>query len=156
MKESEKNKALTKALALLSRRSYSEAILKDKLEEKELSGEDIDKAIRKLKSLGFIDDKKYAENLVREYCEFRRYGAYRVKLKLIEKKLPSNIIKESLARISKDNEKKNVSELARKYLKNKKLSREKLYNRTLSFLLRRGYSYEQSKKAVLEIFPGEN
>lgn len=143
-----KKKALNKALDLLSKRSYSSAILADKLREKEFPEEEINLAIKKLKSLGFVDDKKYAENLVREYSEFKRYGAYRIKLKLIEKKIPEEIIKDALSKISKISEQENVSELAKKYLKNKNLPREKLYNRTLGFLLRRGYSYELSKQAV--------
>jgi len=148
--ESSSNKALTKALSLLSKRSYSKAILEDKLKEKEFPEEDILEAIKKLESLGFVDDCKYAESLAREYGEFKRYGVHRVKLKLIEKKVPEEIIKNVLQTIDEKSMEKNAKELAHKYLKNKNLPREKLYNRALSFLIRRGYSYELSKKAVLE------
>ena len=108
-------------------------------------------AIKKLESLGFIDDKKFAENLVREYSEFKRYGRQRIKLKLREKKIPEEIASEALENIELEIEENNLKELVKKNLnKNKNLSREKRYTRTLGFLLRRGFSYELSKKALQE------
>ena len=151
MKEPKSNPALTKAFFLLSKRSYSKEILREKLQEKKYSEEDIDLALKKLSSIGFIDDKKFAENLVREYSTFRRYGAYRIKLKLREKKIPEEIAKGALENLSENNQADNLKELVDKCLKkNIKLSREKQYARALAFLLRRGYPYDKSKKALQE------
>ena len=143
--------ALSKALELLSKRSYSKAILKEKLLLRDFEENETSQAIKKLESLGFIDDKKFAENLVREYSEFKRYGRQRIKLKLREKKIPEEIASEALENIELEIEENNLKELVKKNLnKNKNLSREKRYTRTLGFLLRRGFSYELSKKALQE------
>ncbi len=149
MSEPKSNKALTKALELLSKRSYSKQILIDKLLQKEFEIDEINAAIEKLEELDFICDKKFAESLAREYLEIRRYGAYRVKLKLREKKVPEEIIKEVISGINQQTEDENLLELTEKYLKkNKNLPREKLYNRALGFLLRRGYSYGKCKDTL--------
>ncbi|MFH1855180.1 MAG: regulatory protein RecX [bacterium] len=151
MSEPKSNKALTKALDLLSKRSYSKQILIDKLKQKEFEIDEISAAVKKLEDLEFIDDKKYAESLAREYLEIRKYGAYRVKLKLKEKKVPEEIIKEVLSGINQETEDENLLELTEKYLKkNSGLPREKLYRRTLGFLLRRGYSYSKCRDALKE------
>lgn len=149
MNEPKSNPALTKALGLLSKRSYSKAILVDKLKDKKFALEDIDEAVKKLEALNFIDDKRYAESLVREYSSLRRYGAGRIKLKLREKKISQEIILEVLESISDQTEQDNLDALAQKQLeKNKNLPREKLINRTLGYLLRRGYSYDKCKKII--------
>jgi len=153
--EPKSNKALTKALELLSKRSYSKQILVDKLLEKEFEVDEIDAAVKKLEELDFIDDKKYAESLAREYLEIRRYGAYRVKLKLKEKKIPEEIIKNVISGINQQTEDENLLELTKKYLKkNKNLPKEKLYNRALGFLLRRGYSYSKCRDALKDSLKG--
>lgn len=149
MNEPKSNPALTKALSLLSKRSYSRAILIDKLREKEFLPEDIGIAIKRLEDLNFIDDRRYAQSLVREYSSLRRYGAGRIKLKLREKKIAQDIIVEVLESISQETEQENLEKLAQKQLeKNKSLPREKLVNRTLGYLLRRGYSYDKCRKII--------
>lgn len=149
MNEPKSNPALTKALDLLSRRSYSKAILIDKLREKEFLPEDIRIAIKRLEDLNFIDDRRYAQSLVREYSELKRYGAYRIKLKLKEKKVPEEIIIETIGLIDPQSQEDNLEHLAGVQVrKNRNLSREKLINRTLGFLIRRGYSFDKAKKAI--------
>lgn len=109
-------------------------------------------AIKKLVDLNFINDLRYSENMVREYSSLKRYGSYRIKLKLKEKLIPEDIISQVLGLIKEEDEEKNILELAQKQLtKNKNLSREKIINRTLGFLIRRGYSYEKSRRAVNEL-----
>lgn len=152
MNEPKPNKALNKALQLLSKRSYSRGVLIQKLEEKEFPREEIFAAIKKLEELNFIDDKKYSENLVREYSHIKRYGSYRIKLKLKEKLINDDIISQVISSIKDGDEEKNVLELAQKQLKkNKNLPKEKAINRILGFLIRRGYSYEKSRKAINEM-----
>jgi len=150
--EPKSNQALNKALQLLSKRSYSQGILTQKLREKEFPDEEIRLAIKKLVDLNFINDLRYSENMVREYSSLKRYGSYRIKLKLKEKLIPKDIISQVLGLIKEEDEEKNILELAQKQLtKNKNLSREKIINRTLGFLIRRGYSYEKSRRAVNEL-----
>lgn len=146
-------KALSKALDLLSKRSYSKAILEEKLRLKEFEETEIQEAIKKLELLGFVDDKRFAENLVREYSEFRRYGKQRIKLKLWEKKVPAEIIVEALEMISTEVDEENLKDLVTKNLeKSKNLPKDKRYNRTVSFLIRRGYSYEAAREAFKKYF----
>jgi regulatory protein len=149
LNEQKKNKALNKALSLLSKRSYSKGILTQKLREKEYSDEEILEALKKLEEIGFIDDRRYAENLVREYSVLKHYGAYRIKLKLKEKLISDELISASISEIKQEDELQNIDELAKKHIKrNRHLAKEKIVNRALGYLIRRGYSYEKSRKAI--------
>ncbi len=150
---SEQNKkALQKALELLSKRSYSKSILADKLRLKDFEEKEIAQAMKRLEYLGFIDDRKYAENLAREYSTYKKYGAQRIKFKLKEKKISDDIIVEILAGIDERIESENLDELTKRYLsKIRSIPKEKQYNRTLGYLIRRGYSFDAAKKAFYKI-----
>ncbi len=147
---SDQNKtALQKGLDLLSKRSYSKAILAEKLRLKDFDEKDIREAIERLEFLGFLDDNRYAENLVREYSEFRKYGRQRIIMKLREKKIPDEIIDCQVVNLTRDTEGEAATELVKKYLKKvRNLPKEKIYNRALGFLMRRGYNYDIAKTAL--------
>lgn len=147
---SDQNKtALQKGLDLLSKRSYSKAILAEKLRLKDFDEKEIREAIERLEFLGFLDDNRYAENLVREYREFRKYGRQRIIMKLREKKIPDEIIDCQVVNLTRDTEGEAATELVKKYLKKvRNLPKEKIYNRALGFLMRRGYNYDIAKSAL--------
>ena len=158
MNDPRKNPALTRALNLLSKRSYSEKRLRVKLSEnfrggtrkRSLKLSDIDRAINRLREIGFLDDNKFAQNLAHEMAEFRHFGPRRIYLELIKKGIEKNLAKEIVSSIEHPFD-ESLDEVLIKYLKkSKNIPREKIYNRTLGFLMRRGFSYEMAKNAFFK------
>lgn len=148
MNEPRKNPALNRALNLLSKRSYSEKRLREKIAEKGFNTDEIDQAVTRLKELKFIDDRRFGENLSREMAEFRHFGPRRIYLELIKKGLEKNLAKDVVDRIVQDFD-QSIDEILKKYLKKcSNVATDKLYNRALGFLIRRGFSYESSRDKV--------
>lgn len=155
MNEPKKNPALTRALNLLSKRSYSEKRIREKLSEdfrggtrkRSLSLADINKAIKRLLELSFLDDRKFAQSLSREMAEFRHFGPRRIYMELIKKGIPKELAKETTDNIEHAFD-ESLDEILKKYLKKcKNVPREKIYNRAMGFAIRRGFSYDQAKNA---------
>jgi regulatory protein len=156
LNEPKKNPALTRALNLLSKRSYSEKRIREKLSEdfrsatrkSNLDPSDIDAAIKRLLELSFLDDKRFADSLSREMAEFRHFGPRRIYMELIKKGIPKDLAKETTDNIEHSFD-ESLDEVLKKYLKKcKNVPREKVYNRALGFMIRRGFSYDQAKNAL--------
>lgn len=113
----ELEKAYNYAIYLLALKLRTEGELSEKLKVKSYKVDIIDKVIIQLKANKYLDDKKYAEVYVENLKAYKNFGFYGIKKKLMEKKLPANIIEWVL--------KENftiVDELvvARKYMKKEK------------------------------------
>lgn len=74
-----------KALRLLLFRPRSTAELREKLREKEVSPETIDRVVHWLKERKYLDDRAYAENVARTLAVNRLWGNFRIRLHLREK-----------------------------------------------------------------------
>jgi len=71
------------ALALLARRSYSVAELRRALKKKfPDAADEISNAVARLRQLGYLDDKKLAENYALSIARNRSFGRYRVRREL--------------------------------------------------------------------------
>ncbi|HEY6293429.1 MAG TPA: RecX family transcriptional regulator [Terriglobia bacterium] len=70
------------ALALLAGRPYSVAELKQKLRAKAIAAAAIDETITRLKKLGFLDDRKLAEEYASSLVRNRALGRFRVEREL--------------------------------------------------------------------------
>ena len=141
-------RALEYSFWLLGRRARTEKEIRDKLLAKECAQEIIEETIKKLRKLKFIDDFEYAKNYIRQSKIIKPKGKYRLFQELVrkgvEKETVNQAIEEGLG------EEEDLVSLALKSYSNKikNLSREKQYNRAMGYLLRRGFSYDEAKKAV--------
>ena len=104
-------KAYIRALRLLSKKSYSEKELKEKLSQFDKIA--VDGIIQRLKEDGFVDDKKLAEKIVEKSLE-RKKGLYYIIRALIRKKIPEEIIKQIKENFDFEREYKIAEELAEK------------------------------------------
>lgn len=144
--KTEESKAFQASLWYLSRKSRTVFEIKTKLSDRGFDDAEIEKTVEKLKNLKFLDDQKYAKNFIER--QFRAKGAMRIKRELELKGVSKNIVEEEIAQIDTACFVESAVELARKKYKNiKDLPKEKIYNRLMSFLTRRGFSYDESKKA---------
>ncbi len=61
--------------------------------------EEHDKIVERLLENKFIDDRRYAEAFVRDKMNFSRWGGYKIRAALRNKKIDENIINEVLAEV---------------------------------------------------------
>lgn len=137
-------RAFNKATELLSRRDHGEKELLIKLRQKGFK-EDAEEAIEKLKYYGYIDDRRFAENYVKELIRIKHYGKRRVEQELYRKGIDREIISEVLE-AAEFPESELVSLIERKYYRY--LTDEKGIKKTINSLLRMGYSYGEIKDAL--------
>jgi len=140
----EKNTALNKSLNYISRSRKTKKQVKEYLQNKEYSNEIINFVLEKLIDYKFIDDLEYCKAYVRSYQNKKGKNAIErdLRLKGIDFNLIDKALDEELS--SQDFA---VLDIAKKYMKNRELSREnlaKLYRHILS----KGFTYEQASTAV--------
>lgn len=85
-----------KALDYLARRLHSSTELRRKLMQKGFPKETIEQIVVKMRSLKYLDDRKYAELLVNESINLRHEGTQKIRARLMEKGISKEIIQEVL------------------------------------------------------------
>jgi regulatory protein len=90
------------ALRLLGQRSHSTAELAQKLARRGCAGEGIDHALRRLRELGYLDDRGYADRLVERRAGER--GRNAIAAELARKGVPRELAAEALAGLGRDDQ----------------------------------------------------
>ncbi len=124
-------KALSRALALLSRRAYTEAELRKKLAD--YPEAEVEAALARLRAWGYLDDQALAEAFVRGRAG--RYGRYRLARDLLARGVPEALVEELVTDLAE--EEAAVSLLARRWARYRGDRA-----RAVRFLLGRGFSLE--------------
>lgn len=147
IKENEVQRTFDKALMFLSFRPRSEKEILDFLTKKQ-SGEETSKMVlAKLKDLGMVDDKAFADWWVEQRKTFRPKGVRGLKAELIRKGVDKELIKEAAGEPI-DEELLARESLKRKMESFKKLPPEKFRQKVTSFLAYRGFSWDTIKKIL--------
>ena len=151
LSESQK-RAINYVLFLLSKRPYTRRQIEEKLNLKKFDSEEQKFVFDCLHEWRLLDDFQFAKNYIRFSQAQKPKGRRRIYFELIKKGVDKELIEKSLEEeLSQDKEQEGLEEIFAKFCRrNKNLPREKFYNRALGFLLRRGFSYDESKKAVQE------
>ena len=145
IKTSDYKRAKERAMYLLGLKNYSKRQLIQKLSEitnRELATEVADK----MESLGFLNDRNYAQMLTRDLVNIKKFGIQRIKSELFRKGIEKEIIDEVLCDLEVPNDENIRSILERKYPIWQE--DEAVKRRAFAFLQRRGYSYSQIKNAM--------
>ncbi|MBU1126838.1 MAG: RecX family transcriptional regulator [Patescibacteria group bacterium] len=140
----------------LAIRPRSEKEIRDRLSQKlykrELS-EFIDRVklknsvLEKLSKLDFIDDEKFAKWWVQQRNQFRPKGKRALMVELRTKGVDDEAIKKALAFLG--SEKDLIKRLTDKKLKTlQRFSKKQKKEKTIQFLLRKGFSWEEIKETV--------
>ena len=79
-----------KALSLLTRKHQSRKELEHKLEEWEATQEESAEICDRLEELGFLDDVRYARQIVQHYCA-KGYGAHKLRDELYRRGVPREL-----------------------------------------------------------------
>ena len=84
------------AIRSLAARPYSVAELKQKLRLKRVSSKAIDETVTRLKKLGFLNDRKLAEQYASSLARNRAFGRFRVERELRARRLDPRTIEPAL------------------------------------------------------------
>lgn len=100
--KNEKKRVLGYLYKLLSVRSYMGGALREKLREKKVSGAVIDEVIEHLQKLGYLDDEREIETLIRSYSR-KGYGPMQIENKLrLKGKLSFDVAREKVREVVDD------------------------------------------------------
>ncbi|MFA5770806.1 MAG: regulatory protein RecX [Patescibacteria group bacterium] len=115
----------------------------------------VDKVIDHLIELKFLDDKTFIDFLVRSRTATKVKGIFAIKQELNRFGVDKELVDEYFV-----NTEINEEELAEKALSHrweiiKSLPKQKRFEKAISFLGRRGFNYETSKKAIEDLINKE-
>jgi len=141
-------KSLNYALWLIGRRARTYKEIEEKLARKGFERAEVVDTIRELEKLKLLDDKEFALSYIRASKSLKPKGRYRLRLELVKHGVDKNI-----AELALDEELGETNELSEEALKSYlkragSLPKQKLYQRSMGFLLRRGFSLDEAKKTV--------
>jgi regulatory protein len=130
--------------------------VREKLYSWGLNTDETERVLSVLMKEGFLNEERYARSFVDSRFRIHKWGREKIEAALKQKNIAEASIRQALQMISEDDELKNGTETARKYIARLKTadSRQKR-NRTLRFLLSRGYSEEMACQIVNDLFGNE-
>ena len=134
---------------MLARRPYSVAELRRSLGKK-FPAEDLSPVIARLRKLGYLDDRKYAESLALSLARNRAYGRHRIRRELKSKLVDYRVIDDAVEKAFESvNERQLLEEAIQKKIRNlrKPFTHAKLASLCQS-LIRRGFRADDIMKAV--------
>lgn len=145
LRESDYRRAKSRALWFLDRADHSEKSLCEKITRAGISTEAALRAIERLKELGLVDDRRYAENLYARFAaaNVSKRAAY---AKMYEKGVPAGIIKEVLSQSEVNEQEQLEALIERRY--RAKLSAPDGPGKVAAALIRKGFSFDVVRAAV--------
>ena len=150
--EERAKKAYDRLVKYLAVSPRSEKECKEKLYEKGYHKNEVEYAIERAKKYRYINDEEY----VRTFVLFNKtkYGAKKIEYKLttekgIDKRLVANLIEDMLP---DSYEIEVASDMAGKYMKQKKIADRSGYQRVSAFLYQRGFSFKIINKVLGQVF----
>ncbi len=138
------------ALRMLARRPYSVAELRRALEKKSMQREQITAAVARLRQLGYLDDRKFAEQYAYSLAHNRSFGPHRLRRELKAKLVKYTEIEPAVVRVYQETP---AAELLAKALEKRlraarlPLTRARFHSLCQS-LVRMGFSSGEIIKAV--------
>ena len=145
--DSDARRASEKALYLLEFRSHSKKELSDKIARTAASKEAAEAAADKMEQLGLIDDRAYAEALVKTMINRKQFGLRRVRYELKHKGIDDEIIEDILC----EYEEEDFCDTIRSFLDKKYPGYDEdpaVKRRAIAALQRRGYGWEDISRAI--------
>jgi regulatory protein len=154
LEDKELTRARNAAYRLLTYRPRSLAELEAKLRDKEFGDAVIQRVIEGLIRLGYLNDRKFAEQWAASRSRLRSFGRRRIELELRNKGVDRAVITEALAGVFlNDLELETAKQAAQKKLTSMKAAdRETRRRRLAGFLGRKGYSFEIIRIVLKDMF----
>ncbi len=138
------------AWRFLSRRDHSQNELRDKLIQKSLDKEIINEIVQDLSKRDYLNDQRYARQVINDEINLKRSGPLLIKNKLSKKGVQNNIIHKLMEELySEELQFKNCKELAEKklvLLNNLDPLQKK--KRLTSYLAQKGYTWDLIERVL--------
>lgn len=136
------------ALKYLTAKDRTVSEMQAYLDGKDFGEADVDAAIDRLKELGILDDRRYAQRFVETRLASKPVSSAHLREQLRGHGLNQEDIEAAMDTIGADSDQTNALTVARKYYRQfRALDPEKRRERVLSRLTARGFSYDVSRKA---------
>ena len=136
-------------LKSLKTRFKSTYELKMLLLKKEYPSSLVDKAIDKLISQGYLDDRSYARGFIHNKMVTSSYGPLRVEKELLDKKIDSKIIREELLIYSEEEQISKIRKIIEKWIKsNRSRGGNVLKNKIINDLRNFGYDISLINRVI--------
>ncbi len=142
--ENQKNTAFEKSLKYLRKRRTSSEV-KDYLDGENFSADIIKDTLKRLIRLKYIDDKEYAAAYCKDKVNINKYGPIKISFLLKSKGIDENIINSSIEDLDWDKVIDNLKKDGTNKL-NSLNQDDKKWEKTLRYLINKGYSYDLIKK----------
>ncbi|MBQ9114588.1 MAG: regulatory protein RecX [Clostridia bacterium] len=146
LKENDRQNAKSYLYNMIARKGRTTKEARDRLYEKGFHKDAVEYAIGVVSSYGYLNDEEYAKNYVSS--AIRNKGEYRVKRELQLKCISDENMVDALDLMDSDSEYDSAYTLAKKYLKSKDISDEKVKEKLFRYLVSRGYGYDLVKKVM--------
>jgi regulatory protein len=147
-KKSSYKKALNYTLNILSKSSKTKQELIKKMTEKEYNEDTIAAVIAKVNDLGYINDKQYIEDFIRNKADTSQgLNKRTLQNKMIQKGLDKELIQQSLENSTID-EYQNAVQVAEKKLRNLKGNEREKKSKLYAYLINKGFDYEVCSKVI--------
>jgi len=139
------------ALRLLTARDYAVARLREKLRGRGFDDTDVEAALGRMESEGWVDDRRFAERFAEGALASGRYYGPRLRQEMRRRGVPPELLSEVLGRVlGERDETEEVRAIIERRFSGFSFSsasdREK--RRTVSFLQRRGFSLSAIMRAL--------
>lgn len=144
--ESEYRRARKRAMYLLGDKDYCSGELREKL-RKNYSDETCEKVISDMIEYGYLDDERYAQKYAEYLIRRKKHGVYKVRFEMQKKGIPKALVDSTLKEYETDDYLDELEELIRKKYSDK-LSDPLSVKKVMNALARRGYSFDEIKKAI--------
>jgi regulatory protein len=131
------------ALRLLTARDYTEARLREKFRSRNYGDADIEAALCRLTSEGWVDDRRFAERFAESALASARYFGQRLRQEMRRRGIPQEIVSEVLGRVLEDHDQTGDIRLilARRFgAFSFSIASDREKRRVVGFMQRRGFS----------------
>lgn len=147
------SRALSASYDLLGRSEKTEKQLREYLAKKEYDETTVGRVTDRLKELGYLDDRAYAERFA-ETCS--GMGKRAIRYKLVSRGVPRDVIEDVLATVPEETFREDALLLARRQQARVAALPLKEQKRKLSdFLARRGYDWDTVSGTIERLYAGE-
>jgi len=137
------------ALKLLARRSYTVSELQKKLEAQNFEGVLIGETLKKLVTIGLLNDEQYVLTYIEHHALMGKKGPYLIKEELIQKGVLAPIIDQHLAVYEDEVQRTHIEKIVNQQLqKNKKYGPYVLKQKILVHLTHKGFSSTLVKEVL--------
>src|SRR5512133_2816618 len=139
------------ALRLLTARDYTEARLREKLRKREFDEADVEAALGRMVSEGWVNDRRYAERFAESALSTGRYYGSRLRQELRRRGLAPELVTDVLSHIMEEHDECQDMRVVFERRFNGFLfatASDKEKRRALSFLQRRGFGFSAIMKIL--------